>query len=99
MNQLERIAVCEKVRANAAAAVAELLNAHREYDEVEFRDVLAQKLKKDSSLHAGGWYAPPPLGIAALFSAPGSLGARKDATARLNGASVGSRTRSSSNLA
>lgn len=64
----DRINICAAIRAKMSNGVAELLMQPKDFSEIEFRDTLREKIEADKSLWPRGWYEPPPVGIAILFS-------------------------------
>ncbi len=63
-----RINICEKTREGLSKTISSLLSKHDDIAEQEFATTLSAEIRNDADLQLEGWYAPPPYGIAALFS-------------------------------
>ncbi len=67
------INVCEKTREWLSKRISNLLNKEKDISEKQFATVLTTEIKNNPDLQPEGWYAPPPAGIAALFSSLGNF--------------------------
>jgi hypothetical protein len=70
MNTLTTINTCAKLRSWVAESMISALSKHDPISETEFTCSLQNAFSKNPSIHSGGWYNPPPSGIAVLFATP-----------------------------
>jgi hypothetical protein len=63
-----RINICEKTRDWISTEIANLLRKQNNSSEKQFATAVDMEVKNNPEFQREGWYAPPPSGIAALFS-------------------------------
>ena len=68
MSIFQDIDTCLQTRALAAKAVGSVLQSANGISESEFADKFNTELRTHKNFHPGGWYDPPPNGVAVLFA-------------------------------